>query len=108
MKIRSGIVFFFMMTLVIAVPISAYAKWDDIFKKLKESVGLSEELSNEKIIDGLKEALNVGTEKAVDYVSKLDGYYKNPDIKIPLPETVQKVEKVLRTVGTENKWMPLS
>ena len=87
------------MTLVIAGPISAHAQWDDIFKKLKESVGLSEELSNDKIIDGLKEALHVGTEKAVDYVSQLDGYYKNPEIKIPLPGAVQKVEKVLRTVG---------
>ena len=32
-------------------------------------------------------------------VSQLDGYYKNPEIKIPLPSPVQKIEKVLRGVG---------
>lgn len=99
MTLRSIYILFSIIAFVIAKPISGYAQWDDIFKKFKESVGLSEELSNEKIIDGLKEALHVGTEKAVDYVSQLDGYYKNPDIRIPLPGTVQKVEKVLRTVG---------
>jgi hypothetical protein len=34
-----------------------------------------------------------GQENAVKLVSKPDGYYQNPDIKIPLPESVQKVEK---------------
>lgn len=56
-------------------------------------------LSDDTIIKGLKQALSVGTEKAVDLVSKSDGYYKNPEIKIPLPPAVQKIETVLRTMG---------
>ena len=35
----------------------------------------------------------------MDLVSKVNGYYKNPKIKIPLPKAVRKVEKVLRAVG---------
>ena len=56
-------------------------------------------LSNDKIIDGLKEALEIGTKNAVGIVSQLDGYYKNPKVRIPLPGAVQKVKKVLKTVG---------
>jgi len=51
------------------------------------------------VADGLKEALTVGTGKAVELVSKQDGYFANPKIKIPLPEKVQKTEKMLRKVG---------
>jgi hypothetical protein len=58
-----------------------------------------DKLSDSKIVDGLKQALEIGTANAVKIVSKVDGYYKNPQIKIPLPETVQKAEGVLRAVG---------
>jgi len=58
-----------------------------------------EKLTDSKIVQGLKEALEIGTANAVQTVSKLDGYYKNPKIKIPLPQSVQKVESVLRAVG---------
>jgi hypothetical protein len=59
----------------------------------------SEGLSNSDIIQGLKEALRIGTGNTVTYVGKLNGFYKNSNIKIPLPESVQKVEKVLRVAG---------
>ena len=48
---------------------------------------------------GLKEALHIGTGNAVETVSRKDGYYRNPVIRILLPESVQKVEKVLRIAG---------
>jgi hypothetical protein len=50
-------------------------------------------------ISGLKEALSVGTEKAVKTVSLADGYFKNPAIRIPLPEKVQKAAKLMKKVG---------
>jgi hypothetical protein len=56
-------------------------------------------LSDSKIIRGLKEALEIGTGNAVDLVSRLDGYYKNPKIKIPLPKAVQKVKTVMIAMG---------
>lgn len=48
---------------------------------------------------GLKEALTIGTGNAVSNVSRPDGYYRNPLIRIAMPESVQKVEKALRFVG---------
>ena len=79
------------------------ASLSDIVKSARDVLGGSGTLSNDEIIAGLKEALEVGTEKAVALVSKVDGYYRNPDIKIPLPESVQKVEKLLRAAGYGQK-----
>ena len=52
-----------------------------------------------EIASGLKEALQVGINKGADQVSKTDGYFSNPRIKIPFPEDVQKVETALRKIG---------
>jgi hypothetical protein len=53
----------------------------------------------ETVAAGLKEALTIGSQNAVKAGAQADGYFKNPAIKIPLPEKVQKVEKPLRKVG---------
>ncbi|MFH1349700.1 MAG: DUF4197 domain-containing protein [Pseudomonadota bacterium] len=72
---------------------------EDFLKGVKKAAGLGEGLSESKIVEGLKEALQIGTKNAVDKVSNLDGFYKNPGIRIPLPDQVQKAEKALRLVG---------
>ena len=79
-------------------PLPAEAQFDKVLKNVQDTF-LKQGLSEEDIIKGLKEALRVGTGKAVDLVSVLDGYYKNPNIKIPLPDNVAQLEKFLRTVG---------
>ncbi len=56
-------------------------------------------LSLATIIDGLKEALSVGTESAVDVVSKAGGYFKNPDIKIPMPQKLVEMTDLLSKFG---------
>ncbi|RYU93075.1 DUF4197 domain-containing protein [Emticicia agri] len=56
-------------------------------------------LSNDEVISGLKQALQVGINKGADSASKLNGYFLNPIIKIPFPPEVQKVETALRKVG---------
>ncbi len=48
---------------------------------------------------GLKEALTQGAGKAVDLLGKPDGFLGNPKVKIPLPESVQKIEGLLRGFG---------
>jgi hypothetical protein len=78
----------------------AYAGWSDILKQVKKTLGTdSGELSQDKIGKGLKEALKIGAENAVNKVSVLDGYFGNPEIKIPLPDKVLKMEGMLRTLG---------
>ena len=49
--------------------------------------------------NGLKEALIKGISNGSDIVSQLDGYFKNPEIKIPFPPDVKKVEDRLRQIG---------
>ncbi len=55
--------------------------------------------SNDEMVNGLKEALNIGVSKGADNVSKTDGYFKNMAIKILMPPEVKNVEDKLRSVG---------
>ena len=48
---------------------------------------------------GIKEALEKGTGESVNFVSKLDGYFGSPEIKIPFPENAKEVESKLRAIG---------
>jgi hypothetical protein len=56
-------------------------------------------LSDATIGSGLKEALSVGTQKAVRLVDQPGGYLNNEAIKILPPQNLRPVEKVLRGVG---------
>src|SRR5215216_3782335 len=56
-------------------------------------------LSNDEIISGLKEALEVGTERSATKLSAVDGFFKDAVIKILMPAEAQKAEKTLRNMG---------
>lgn len=56
-------------------------------------------LNDGKIASGLKEALQIGTQNAVNLTGRLDGYFRNEAIKILMPEKLQTLEKGLRLVG---------
>ena len=81
-----------------AVP-SAAGGWGDILKDVQKALGGEESITETDIIQGLKEALHIGTAEAIKGVSKINGFYKNQKIKIPLPGSVQKVERLLRAAG---------
>ncbi|MBW2090597.1 MAG: DUF4197 domain-containing protein [Deltaproteobacteria bacterium] len=89
---------YLLIVIFFLLPSPADAQIEDFFKGVKKFLG-TEELTDRKIVDGLKEALQLGTNNTVMLVSKINGYYKNPEIKIPLPDKVMKVEKILRAVG---------
>lgn len=59
----------------------------------------SGEPTTAEVGEGLKEALINGISKGSDLVSQLDGYFKNPEIKIPFPPDVKRVENTLRDIG---------
>jgi len=87
--------------LLIAAPASADLR-DQFLKFQNEYLDKdkpSDALDNNTVAAGLKEALSVGTRNSVSLVSKADGYFKTPQIRIPLPENVRKIEKVLRSAG---------
>lgn len=56
-------------------------------------------LSNAEIVQGLKDALRVGTDSATFHLGLLDGFYGDDIIRIGMPPEAQKVEKTLRDVG---------
>ncbi|HNW99530.1 MAG TPA: DUF4197 domain-containing protein [Bacteroidales bacterium] len=59
----------------------------------------SNTLTNSEIIQGLKEALKVGTNNSVTSASAVDGFFKNSLIKIPFPSEAQAMETKLRSIG---------
>ena len=52
-----------------------------------------------EVAEGLKEALIKGVSTGTDQLSKTNGYLGNPEIKIPFPPDVRKVEDKLRQIG---------
>ena len=58
-----------------------------------------ESISNQDATSGLREALVKGTQYAVDTLGKQDGFFGNGKVKIPLPGSLQKAEKVLHQLG---------
>jgi hypothetical protein len=96
MTLRWFIVGFFLMASVFP----AHAQFDRFLKDLRElGVGKPAGLSDEKVVAGLKEALQVGTENTVKLTGKTDGYLRNEAIKILMPEKLRALEKGLRTAG---------
>jgi hypothetical protein len=94
MIIRTFVVSMFI--LLTALPASA--QLDRLFKTLgggEKGSGLSDV----KIGSGLKEALKIGTENAVGFTGKQDGFFLNQAIKILMPEKLRTFEKGLRAVG---------
>jgi len=57
------------------------------------------DISGQEAGGGLKEALTQGAGKAVDLLGKSDGFLKNPKVKIPLPDSMQQVESLMRGLG---------
>lgn len=62
-------------------------------------IGEDKPLTTAEVSEGLKEALIKGISNGSDLASQIDGYFKNPAIKIPFPPDVKKVEDRLRQIG---------
>ena len=58
-----------------------------------------ESLSNAQSVGGLKEALNQGAAKAVSQLGADDGFLGNAKVRIPLPDSLQKIERGLKFMG---------
>ena len=83
--------------IVLLAALPASAQLDQALKEL--GMGKTGGPSDAKIGSGLKEALKIGTENAVNLTGKTDGYFTNKAIKILLPEKLRIVEQGLRAVG---------
>ena len=91
------------ITLCVFIAFETACSNAQLFDKLKKDasklVSGKSGLSEADAANGIKEALIQGTNKSTDLVSKVDGYYKNPEIMIPFPTEAKKVESTLRKAG---------
>ena len=81
--------------LTLALALSASAQPD----KILQGLGGHDKPSDSRAASGLKEALQIGTEHAVDLTGTTDGFFKNEAIKILMPEKLRTAEKGLRLAG---------
>jgi hypothetical protein len=90
---------FLLATLLIgSIPTGSNAQF---FKKISKTLntGTTTGFSEKEAVDGIKEALIQGTGEGVALVSLVDGYFGNPEIKIPFPPDAKTAESKLRSVG---------
>jgi hypothetical protein len=89
--------------------LNAHAGWRDLLKELTggedDSTAMVKKvaggLSESDMVEGLKQALSKGTSSAVALLGKKDGFLANPEVKIPMPKSLKKVEKGLRKIGKD-------
>lgn len=89
-------------TLMLALLLGACTS-TQITKTINDAMGGSQPLTTEEVAEGLKEALIKGISSGAEQVSHVDGYFKNPQIKIPFPPEVQRVEEKLRQIGLNDQ-----
>ena len=61
------------------------------------------QLTNDEVIKGLKEALTIGIQNSVDSSSVLDGFLKNPAIRLPFPPDAIKVKEKAINLGMQGQ-----
>jgi hypothetical protein len=88
-----------LIALLVVAHLNTFGQLDELINDAKKAVGAPKSLTKEEVANGLKEALVNGITKGTDLTSKMDGYFKNPEIKIPFPKDVKKVEDKLRQLG---------
>jgi hypothetical protein len=60
-------------------------------------------LTNEEVISGLKQALEVGIKNSVNLTSVTDGFLKNDSIRLPFPPDAIKVKEKATDLGLSGK-----
>jgi hypothetical protein len=90
------------VTLMIPALSFAGNSWFDKGSDLLKSFGIGDtasELTIEEIGAGLKEALKVGSQNVVTQLGEQDGFNKDSNIHIPLPQSLNTVKTILSKVG---------
>ncbi len=100
---KVSMIFTTALILVLSVPMPGAAF--DWMKKGQELLGGATSptapagLSNETIAAGLREALQVGSERVVGRLGTYNGFNADPNVHIPLPGSLERVRTGLKAVG---------
>ncbi len=60
-------------------------------------------LTNQEASTGMRDALSQGAAKAVDLLGRPGGFLDNPKVRIPLPDSLRRVESGLRLLGMQGQ-----
>lgn len=71
-------------------------------KKAQQLIN-SNDLTEQEIVEGLKEALSIGVKKSSNSASKKGGFNKNDLIRIPFPKDANFMKNTLVKIGLKNK-----
>ena len=58
-----------------------------------------ESITSREAAAGLKAALEKGSQAAVASLGRTDGFFADPQVKIPLPDSLQRAERAMRRFG---------
>ncbi|WP_223669751.1 DUF4197 domain-containing protein [Kangiella shandongensis] len=86
------------LTLVGAAFLLTSCKTTDINRVLN-TIGSNQQLSEQTVVAGLKQALEVGTKNSVNRTNRRGGFSNNPLIRIAVPQQLDDVASGLRKVG---------
>lgn len=93
--------------LLLLVTLPAQADWTQYLDSAKEALDSSgvadsaTDLTNDEMVAGLKQALDKGTQFAVNKLGQPGGFLDNKKVRIPMPDSLSWVESSLRTVGQD-------
>src|SRR5687767_166010 len=95
---KSGIIRVFLVSLLLPFMACSQIDFNKISKEVNKTINTNKPLTNDEIIRGLKEALNVGSNNAASSASKIDGYFRHSVIKVPFPPEAATMESKLRSI----------
>lgn len=103
------------LSIALSLPLAtgAHAGFGDLLKNLEDAgkevlkgtqegdsaMSSAAALDTETLINGLKQALEVGSRRAIETISQEGGYLNNANIRVPLPGTLQQASGLLRKMG---------
>ncbi len=92
------------LTSFVILPVLLSAGWFDKGKKILNSYTKTtsknkNQLSLNEIQNGLKEALKVGVQNVVQKLGKVNGFYNDKNVHIPLPDKLRKIKDTLNGIG---------
>ena len=67
------------------------------------AVAQLDRLTQRDALSGLKAALERGAHAAVATLGRADGFLANPQVRIPLPESLERTERMVRRLGFGNE-----
>jgi len=71
-------------------------------QQVSREIASSRNISEQTIADGLQQALTKGVEIQVTKLTRENGFYNNPLVKIGLPKELAEIESTLRNLGLNN------